>query len=228
MRCLGYYGGAYHLDTAWLFTPQLNLNAYPDSVYFNFDSKYEIGQAKLSVYCFFRRDTGTNPSDTDGGMNYPQADVTTALFPIIDSLDSLGWVTHQINLTPYKAANPMVYIAFRYTSTTGMAGAWAIDNVNTSPYSLYTPIIHPTEASAFALQGYKTDNNLNIVYTTPEPGTYSVSLFDATGRLVQGKSVGSTGITQSARMDVSQLKPGIYILKMWNGSYSATAKVNLY
>ncbi len=228
MRCLGYYGGAYHLDTAWLFTPGLDLSVYPDSVYFNFDSKYEIGEAKLSIYCFLRRDSMTNPSNTTAGMNSPQYDISDALFPIIDSLDSLGWVTHQVNLTPYKGTSPLVYVAFRYTSTTGMAGAWALDNVNTSPYSLYTPIVHPAASSAFALQGYKSGGNLNIVYTAPQIGTYTLALFSADGRLVQDKSISSFGVTQSTKMDVADLKPGVYVLKMWNGTTSATAKVNLF
>ena len=225
MRCQGYYSGSYHLDTAWLFTPAIHLEGYPDSIYLRFDSKYEVGVQKsgLSVHCFRYRTDTTNPTDTILNISN---NVTSALSPVIGNADSFGWVTHQISLSPYKS-NDSVIVAFRYVSTTTMAGAWTIDNVFTSPFSMGVESLQ-RKNNAILLTANSQYNQLDISFTTPQTGSYFLALYDITGKEVLKQNIDAAGGKESIILQDAHNPKGLYFLKMWNEQSMGIAKVVVY
>ena len=67
IECNSYYSGVNYKDTAWLFTPQLDLSGYTGNIYLRFDSKYEFIAARLSVLASNHYTPGTNPDSVVGG-----------------------------------------------------------------------------------------------------------------------------------------------------------------
>ena len=128
IMCNNYDGSNFYVDTAWLFTPQLNLNYYAGNIYLQFDSKFTNDAARLSLLVSNTYQAGW-PPDTVLSV-HTWYDVTSATTPVLDNTGSSDWVTHVVDLTPYKAS-PM-YVAFRYTSNATSSGTWIIDNVLTT------------------------------------------------------------------------------------------------
>ena len=126
-----YISGIFYKDSAWLFTPQLLLSGYPGNIYLRFDSKYLHYAGRMSVLVSSDYHKYQNP-DTAATWT----DVTSAGIPAIDPHDdSANWVTHQIDLTPFKATP--IYVAFKYTSTVTSGGTWTLDNILTTTSPLY-------------------------------------------------------------------------------------------
>lgn len=226
MRCSGYFSAAYHLDTAWLFTPEIAIDTTTDSVYLRFDSKYEVGVLKenLGLRIFYNKDTTYPLWDTAHNTNY---DLTSALSPIIGHDDSLGWVTHFLNLTPYKVAHPHIYIAFRYISTNTAAGAWTIDNVNTTSFPLESKLL-PEKANASKLSASYFDGDLTVHFKTSASGNYNIELFDLTGRSLFKNEIETIDKTENSYIIKQQIKNGLYILRMWSSKEMQTVKVPVY
>lgn len=228
MRCLGYYSGAYHLDTAWLFTPALTMSSFPDSSFLRFDSKYEVGYTAgthrygLATYVMFSLDT----SFSIPVMSNPDTDISLALTPLIGPGDSSGWVTHELSLTPYKTL-PTIRIAFRYVSTNTDAGAWTIDNVNTSPFHLATG--RPRDVPAnLEISAYVGEGNIQFCYHAPESGSYWADLWDMNGRSKIQRHISLTQGEGRYTLEGASLLPGVYSLHIWNAQYISTCKIVVF
>ncbi len=228
MRCVGYHDGAYHLDTAWLFTPALSLSDFPDSAFLRYDSKYEVGYTAgthrygLATYMMFTLDTTwVTPVMSDSN-----ADVTSTLAPVIGPGDSSGWVTHELNLTPYKSF-PTIRVAFRYVSTNTDAGAWTLDNINTSPFHL--SVSGPQlVANSLNIAVADAGESLQLFYNAPETGNYFVRLWDMNGRLMTSDAIYLNAGEGKYNMPTGPVLPGIYSLELWNAQYHAITKVARY
>ncbi len=216
LQCLGYYSWAYHLDTAWLFTPQLLLSGFTGNVYLNFDSKYEVGisgrEARLSICKFTRKDTSTtkNPMDT---LFYTFLDLTDACVPIVGNADSFGWVTHQLDLTPFKASP--LYISFRYTSTTSDAGAWTIDNVHLTTFLVNVNNI-TVEPLPIEVIGNSTKNKISLSLKTTVEGNYNIDIFDLLGRTVYKNKIVLNAGKQNIEINDFENAAGMYFIKISN------------
>ena len=111
MTCTGVWGGAYNVDTSYLISPRLWLYGQPH-VYLYFDTKADsltLG-GKLSI--MYTTDTLTVPT-------FVYTDTTSGIIPAFGAADSLGWVTHELDISRLAgtAAVPF-YLAFRYVSST--------------------------------------------------------------------------------------------------------------
>ena len=224
MQCSGFYSGAYHLDTAWLFTKPIYLNHYKDSIYLRFDSKYEVGEGKsgLSLYLFRYLDSAFSfPILGPPNIYY---DLTSSLSPVISNWDSLGWVTHQVSLSAYKTIPTPVYLAFRYISTNSLAGTWTIDNINTTQTGLSVPPTISTE-KGLSLAAYTINGKIGITFDAPNPGNYFLAIFDITGRPFLNQPLYAKERSGSIIIDAINYPNGIYFIKMWDALNSVAAKV---
>ena len=231
MRCLGYYSGAYHLDTAWLFTPALILPStlYPASAYLRFDSKYEVGYPvgvhkstlnALLMYTFDSSFTILPAADS-------AVDLTTTLAPVIGPGDSTGWVTHQLNLSSFIGYSTPIRVAFRYISTDVDAGAWTLDNIMTSPVTLFEPEL-PGNPTNITFSGTISDNIVSITYRCPANGDYNVILWDLAGRRLLKQDIPLHQGDGTFSLPCSDLTPGLYLLEITNGQYRKVERVVRY
>jgi hypothetical protein len=218
MSCNSYYSGIHYLDTAWLFTPQLNLVGYNGNVFLRYDSKYEHSAAKLSVLVSSEYTKYTVPDSA--GVDW--TDLTSTITPVIGNDDSTDWVTHSVDLTPYK--NAPVYVAFRYTSTTSKGGIWTLDNIMTTPFPLNIKDA-ATEKIPFSLVGICTREQIPVAFNAYSDDTYSLTLVDMVGREIRKESVKVYGGYNTYTITGLSLQPGIYCLRLSNGYRSAVIKV---
>jgi hypothetical protein len=223
--CSGFYSGAQHLDTAWLFTPLIDLSHYSTgNIYLRFDSKYEVSSNLLKSYVFLSRlDSASNPIDT---MHNTYRDVSDSLSPTITVFDSLGWVTHQINLTPFVSHNH-IYVAFMYVSSTSTAGIWTLDNINTSPFALDVATISKS-SQTIMLSALYLSGTVDINYSVPHPGNYSAEIWDITGRQISELTIDITATEGHIAVPVHCLSSGIYYVKVYDNRSSGFTRMTVY
>jgi len=120
----GFSGGAAQANDAWLISPALNLNGIVNIPVLSFYSRGEFSGPKLQLFV----------STTYSGNGVPNisnwTELTTANFPTPPGNATTTWtLSDNIDLSDYKAA-PVVYIAFRYTSSSVLGAArWSVDDI---------------------------------------------------------------------------------------------------
>jgi hypothetical protein len=214
--CNNYDGTTYYVDTAWLFTPQLNLSYYTGSIYLQFDTKFTSAAARLSVLI---SDTyvGGTPPDSGRGWN----DITSAFTPVLDNYGSSDWETHQVDLTPYAAAP--LFVAFRYTSDVTGSGIWMIDNVLTTQIKLGLPPLD-NKTLPLSVIGNCTSGQIALSYSATDAGQYNLTIYDMTGRKVHAEELALHAGPGNYTVDGLALPAGMYLVKLGNGSVYGTAK----
>lgn len=217
MQCNSFFSGIHYLDTAWLFTPRLDLTGFTDSVYLRFDSRYNISGARMQVLINHMYNTG-NPPDT---TTWTDMDSASRLSPVIGPDDSAGWVTHYVNLTSYK--NSPLYVAFRYASTATTGGSWTIDNVFLTPWGLSVGD-EVKKNIALTILGTSTTDKITFSCTFTTPGDYDVDIYDNLGRLVHKQTIYATAGTQSQTLRSLYLHSGMYFIKVGNSTSYEIAK----
>lgn len=209
IECTNYWSSVYHLDTSFVVTPLLDLSSYAQ-VFFTFDSKASIiHEGHLSVVV-----------DTDSTM-HSFVVLDPLVLPVIGTPDSSNWVTHQINLTPFKSTP--FYLAFRFTAPTTTGIIWYLDNINTSSTALSLPNMNATTGS-ITIVGASTPDKIDISFNSQPSGVYHLSLYDLLGREVYKDDVMGQGI-QTYTIRDQHLASGMYILRMGNNSSLSSAKV---
>lgn len=221
IQCNSYISGVHYLDTAWLFTPQLDLSGYSDSVYLRFDSRYDISGARMQVITNSYLDTLPHFLDSPYVNYWMDAEASERMSPVIGPDDSAGWVTHYVNLTSLKSTP--LYVAFRYASTTTTGGAWTIDNVFLTPWGL-----NVTDVSRHTLKlsilGTTSSSELSFAGNFPATGNYKVQLYDNIGRSVFSGDVYANRGNSSHKISGLGLRPGVYFLRVGNETaYSVTS-----
>ena len=96
IECTGYYDGVFHLDTSYLITPNI-VSLYTHfpgtgSLYLHFDTKttyFTLG-SRLAVLA------------TTDTPNYLLGLFSRTVFPAFGTGDTVNWVTHEVDITPYK------------------------------------------------------------------------------------------------------------------------------
>jgi len=216
-----YDGVNFYQDTAWLFTPQLNLSFYTGDIYLQFDSKYILADGRYSLLVSNDYQAGWNPDTVLG--THIWYDATSSISPVLGNIGTSDWVTYVINLTAFKSA-PM-YVAFRYTSSATEQSTWVIDNVLTTQ----TPPsgIHSVNKNAFPLVvvGNSSPDLVTLSYNVSAAATYQLRMYDMMGRTVYEASVNAQ--PGDARYAISGLglAAGMYLIKMSDGLTYNTAKV---
>ena len=218
IECDNFDGTTYYVDTAWLFTPQLNLSHYTGNIYLQFDTRFASNAGRLAVLISNTYIPGAGRPD----LGQTWYDVTSASTPIIGGSGSNTWQTQQIDLTPY-AASPM-YVAFRYTSDVTGSGKWIIDNVLTTQQELGVAV---TEDKTLPLTviGHSTPGNIEISYGITAPGQYDLSIYDMVGRQVHKETISAHMGAATYTISGISLHSGMYLIKMGNDSIYGTAKV---
>ena len=214
--CNNYDGTAYYVDTAWLFTPQLNLSYYTGSIYLQFDTKYSLDAARLSVLVSSVYQAGTLPNT---GQDWN--DITSAFSPVLDNEGGNDWETHQVDLTPY--ANAPLFVAFRYTADVVGSGQWMIDNVLTTQIKLVVQTAN-NKVLPLSVIGLCTTGQITLSYSAPAAGQYGVTIYDMTGRKVYSGEIAARAGTNSYTIDGLNLAGGMYLVKVGNGTVYGTAK----
>ena len=219
MECTGVWGSpeAYHLDTSFLITPGLNLSSYPGNVYLQFDtrtSRINLGARLFIVAGTVDSSFGRTPLDTNN--------LTPSLTPVFTSGDSSDWVTHEVDLTSFKWANPL-YVAFMYISTTTSGSTWYLDNIHTT--------IYPTSVQDIAnntlpvtITGNSTRSEIAFSYNTSAPGLYHLSVYDMIGHKIYGEDINTSSGKTNYTIKGLSLHSGMYLVKMGDGLIYGTAK----
>ena len=185
MNVTNYYDETFHLDTAFLATPLLNLSSYAgQNVYMRFDTKSKNIHVGGRLHILLEQGI-VDPTFGVGSFT----DLTTYSTPFIGKTDSNGWSTHQIDLTPYiSLAN--FHCGFRYTADDTSGSIWYIDNVNLTTSPLGTPIEKPTETNMdLTVLGNGTSNKISISFNSTSVGHCQLSLTDLTGRTIYNEEL---------------------------------------
>jgi len=219
ISCNNFDGTAYFVDTAWLFTPQLNLSYYTGSIYLQYDTRFASNAARLAVMVSNTYIPGSGDPNPHGQTWY---DITAAPSPVIGGGSGDSWETIQVDLTPF-ASSPM-YVAFRYTSDVTGSGKWIIDNVKTTQQKLGVP-----DAGQITLPltiiGNSAGGNIHLAYSITTSGKYAISVYDITGRKVYEETLTAAAGTGTYTIPGISLHSGMYLVKMSNDNTYGTARV---
>jgi len=219
MQCSGVWGSPsqYYLDTAYLVSPSLNLTGYSGNIFLEFDTK--TSRIDLGARLFFMAGT----VDTLFGISSLDTfNLTRSLSPVFTSGDSSGWVTHEVDLTPYKNIAPL-YVAFMYTSTTTTGGIWYLDNIHTTIYPVQVPHIIKDELP-LTVVGISTSSQITLSYKAANTGVYHIAIYDILGHIAHEEDVNATQDNTTYIITGLNLHSGMYLIKMGNGLVYNTAK----
>ena len=220
IECDNYDGSSYFVDTAWLFTPQLNLSYYTGNIYLQYDTRFASNAGRLAVMVSNTYIPGGGDPNPGGQTWY---DITSsASSPVIGGGGSNTWQTMQMDLTPY-ASSPM-YVAFRYTSDVTGSGKWVIDNVKTTQQKLGVAITERTELPLTVI-GNSNSGYINLAYSVTSAGQYELSLFDIMGRRVHSETIMANAGSGTHTISGISLTAGMYLVKMGNDDTYGTARV---
>lgn len=213
IQCNSYISGVHYLDTAWLFTPRLDLSGYADSIYLRFDSRYDVSGARMQVVINPTMDSVQQFMDSPYVNYWTDAETYGRMSPVIGPDDSAGWVTHYVNLTHFKSTP--IYVAFRYASTNTTGGAWTIDNVFLTPWGLNVNEVN-RHTMKLSILGTTTSSELSFAGNFPVSGNYNVQLYDNIGRTVYSGQVYATSGNSSHTITGLGLRSDIYFLRVGN------------
>jgi len=225
ISCTGLYSGSYHIDTSILISPALNLSGYSGDIFINFDTKttmYNLG-AKMDI--FLSADSSMGYATGDTATVYAK---TTSMNPLFDMTDEANWVTHQVDLTPYKGILSL-RVGFRYVSANGTTGSkWYLDNVMTTTTPLPPASVREISYETRSLSGTVIDENLTINCHATEEGNYNVALFDITGRAIMNKQLHLNAGFNTKTISGCNVPAGMYIVTLGNESSYTTARVQAW
>ena len=208
LQCTGYYSSTYHLDTAFLISPLLNLSSYSGKVYLQFDtrtSKVSTG-ARFSVVRAQYPDSNFHSAVLD-------SDLTAYMSPIITNQDSSGWVTHFVDITQFKGMGDM-YMAFRYTSTATTGSIWYLDNVRTTATNGVPERTNINDA--LSIIGKSTSDRCTISFSSNEAAPAMLYIYDMPGKMVYKEAITMKQGRQEYTVNHPNLRAGTYFVKLEN------------
>jgi hypothetical protein len=220
MQCTGYYSSAYHLDTAYLLTPLLNLSTYSGKVYLQFDTK----TSKVHSGARF---TAVRAQYPDSTLHYSSLDseLTSFMSPVVSDQDSSDWVTHFIDLTSFKGSGDM-YVAFRYTSTASSGSIWYLDNVRTTTTN---GIVGKSNINRpLTVIGTSTTNQCKVSFSSTQAADAVLSIFDMVGKMVHQETISMSVGEQEHIIYYSGFRPGTYLVKMDSGNTFGVARMVIW
>ena len=127
--------------------------------------------------------------------------------------------------------NQPVYIrivTLLYSAGSGNRASSAIDDysltwVPTSTAGIKNVSAQP--ATSLGVVGQATADNVTLAYYVENAGTYALSIYDLTGRVIHTETLNAQTGNQSISVNGLHLMPGMYIAKMNNSNSSATARI---
>ncbi len=234
MVCTGLYGtplASYHLDTSVLVSPPLDLHGYSVPIYVNFDTKTTSISLGAKIEVLLSRDS---TMDADSAAVVDTFTVyklssgsSSSMTPVFGPGDETDWVTHQVDLTPYKHIYPM-YLGFRYTSETGTTGCkWFLDNINTTT-TPFTSVVTVPAASAIGCSANMNGTTMTISCQAFTAGNYKVAVYDMAGRSVLNTDLHVPAGRSYNNIPGCSFAPGMYIVHIGNEHAKAATKLVVY
>ncbi|MES2703462.1 MAG: choice-of-anchor J domain-containing protein [Bacteroidota bacterium] len=219
IKCSGLWDGAYHLDTAFLISPLINMSSHAgEPIFLRFDSKttkINLG-AKLSIV-----------AGEDSTFHTYFAGFDQALTPVFGNDDSTDWVTHQFDLSGFAHAGDF-FLAFRYTSPDDAGSVWFLDNIFTTSAPLEVQTLTPTIFQNLTAVGNSATSEVKLSFSADKTETYDIGIYDLTGREVARQQVRVRAGQNSYTLKDVDANPGIYILKLGGNTAFRTAKFMVY
>lgn len=197
-----------NVNEDWLITPQLDLSAMTNpNIAFRAFKKFTGDDLHIMV------------SNDYAGFGAPSTATWTDLNVNFASVDT-NWNIFSGNLNSYKAQ--LMYVAFKYTSTASDGAQWKIDDVQTTSAA---GINNVSKASlSFQVLGHATASNMTIGYNLAK-GSYNVTIVDLSGRAAFTTALQTNGGRQTTTFNGLNLAPGMYLVRIDNGSGFGVAKV---
>jgi hypothetical protein len=220
VECSGFYSGAYHVDTSYLITPMLNFaNDVGHHLYLRFDSR--TSNIYLGSGLTVIRSPNPDSAVAGSGHNFG---LTSTIYPSIGLDDSLGWVTHEVEITSSENYGNF-YLTFMYTSDASSGSTWYIDNVVTDTQSmkLNVPQVSGLELP-LKVVGVSTKDEISISYSVLTPGPYHLSIYDMMGREVYSDVLSCHAGSVIYTIKGLSLYSGMYCVKLGDGTTYSVAK----
>jgi hypothetical protein len=215
IECNGYYSGIYYTNEAWLFTPKLDLVSYSNKIYLRFDSRYQFNAARLRVLASNEYITGINPDSISW------IDLTSSMAPIFTPTDSNNWVTHWVDLSPFKGTP--LYIAFKYNSTTAFAGNWTLDNIMTTTFPMSINDVN-NDRMPLTVVGNSTSNSIQLMCPIDDAGRYTLEVKDLLGNTCFKRAMQLERGDWNYTIDGSFLPNALYVVTLSNQMQQGIAK----
>ncbi len=217
VACTNTYSGTFYLDTSYLLAPKLDISGETGSVYLHYDSKtayFHLG-GRFQIFI---------STDSIFHVSSPGTEITSFVTPAIGPGDSSGWVSHEVDLTPYKSVP--FYVAFRYGADASSGNIWFLDNINTSDSS-YTLALPGKQQTVLPIKfaGTGSSSQVNVNFGAIAPGVYNLALIDLPGRDIFKAALNINEGTTSYDITGLNLHPGMYIIKMSGTNSYGAAKV---
>jgi hypothetical protein len=221
MSCSGTYSGVFHLDTSYLLSAYIDLytDYHGGHVYLNFDSKASALEPNGDTI-----QIGITVDSTGGVGGY--VNISDSTLPLFGNGDVSGWVTHQVDMTPY--INTGIFrIGWRYTSKSTNGNIWYIDNVNTSRTPMGVASVANSELF-FRVLGQCTSDKITIGFHGKDQGLYHLSVFNMVGQVVGKQDIMAESGRGSYDISGLDLVSGLYMVRLSDGASSATVKAVVY
>jgi len=217
IECTGTYSSAYHIDTSFLLTPNLDLSGFTGHVYLQFDTKATNVHLGSSLAVEHVLDSANPDTSTT-------TDITSGMTPIFSNGDSSGWVTHVVDLTAYKTSP--FYVGFRYCSPATTGSIWYLDNVliTSTPVTLSVPAVAATSLGLI-INGISSGSSISFSIDVAQAGAYQLAVTDLTGRVVYQETRQFSPGRSMQTINGLDLHPGLFFLRIRNAFASGDAKV---
>ncbi len=208
LQASSYESGVYYPTVQWAITPMIDTRKHNNIVLvFDNRERYTILEP-LRVYI-----STDFTGDSTGIMTATWTEITD-----LDQLDqSTGdyvWATATLDLSNY--ADTTFYIAFKYVSDNTAGGVWAIDNVLVK--GDYVSAVN--ELSGVNLTVYPNPVDRSLVIAADQD-INKVEIYNAVGQQVKAVNLN----TNTARLDVADLQPGVYMLRIYTSKGVSTQKI---
>jgi hypothetical protein len=186
----GYSGGAL-VNEDWLISPEMDLTNM-QSAMLSFRTAYSFDGDPLRLMVSSDYDGQGNPNDFSWTDLTDQFDWSPGSYEWVESgsLDVLSY------------ANPKLYVAFKYTSTTAAASTWEVDWVRV----IGEGTVGVNEMIAEAVKLYPNPVVDQIRFSLDSEA--NVQIADMSGKVVYSNNL----VAGENRIDAANLKQGLYVI----------------
>ncbi|MGE5425393.1 MAG: choice-of-anchor J domain-containing protein, partial [Syntrophothermus sp.] len=198
------YAGSANENEDWLISPAMNFTLYNNET-LSFENAYNYQGDPLAVKISTNYDGSGDPND------FNWTDLTATW-----SAGGWAWTpSGDIDISGYNGT--AVFFAFNYLSNTTAASTWEVDDV----LVLGTPIVGTPEKNTREFSCNPNPASGHVVLGFSNDQVHTVSVINLLGSTVLQKTFeGNT-----AKMDISSLSSGAYLVQVITGGETVTKKL---
>ncbi len=208
LQASSYESGVYYPTVQWAITPMIDARKH-NNIVLVFDNR-ERYTVLEPLHVLISTDFTGDSTDI---MNATWTEITD-LDQLDQSTGDYEWATSTIDLSNYS--DTTFYIAFKYVSNNQAGGVWAIDSVLVK--GDYVSAVN--EVSGVNLTVYPNPVNRSLVIAADQ-NINKVEIYNTVGQQVKAMNLG----TNTARLDVADLQPGVYMLRIYTSKGVSTQKI---